>query len=112
MAEEVVDSLEDQLNDMYAERSELVEALGTSNAGDILGMLRSLEEQVQDQYTERETLQQRLGISSSADLLNFVDSMDEQLRDLYAENESAVIVDGKSLTIVGAKKIIVRKSGQ
>ena len=38
-----------------------------------------------------------------------VASMDEQLKDLYEEMENAIIVEGKKVTIVGPRKIIVRK---
>lgn len=106
---EAVESLDDQLRDLYADREQLQRTLGTADPDALIGMLQSLEDQAQDQYAERELLQNRLGISASEDILNFVDSMDEQLQDLYADNENAILVDGRSVTVTGARKIIVRR---
>ncbi|MCR9141957.1 MAG: hypothetical protein NXI24_06875 [bacterium] len=109
MPAEAVTSLEEQLSDLYADREALQQGLGTGDPEAILGMVASLEDQVNDQYAASETLQTRLGISDPDDVLNFVESMDEQLRDLYADNENAIIVDGRSVTVMGASKILVRR---
>jgi hypothetical protein len=109
LTDEAVGSLEQQLSDLYADREALQRSLGTGDPEAIQGMIASLEDQLNDQYAEREILQNRLGVTEAQDILNFVESMDEQLQDLYAENENAVMVDGRSVTIMGARKIIVRR---
>ena len=103
------ESLEEQLTDLYAEKAELREALGTSDNQALIGLVGSLEEQLDDLNQEREDLQETLGVSRSEDVKMLVASMDEQLRDLYEEMENAIIVEGKKVTIVGPRKIIVRK---
>lgn len=43
-------TLEAQLVDLYAQRRELEDALGTSDSKAIIAMIRSLEEQLEDLY--------------------------------------------------------------
>ena len=44
-------SLEDQLIDLYGQRQELQNALGTADSQAIIAMVKSLEQQLRDLYT-------------------------------------------------------------
>ncbi len=72
-------------------------------------MVASLEEQLGALYEERESLEKELGVSDAEDLVQMVVSMDEQLQSLYADMEGAVVIDGRQITISGARKVIVKK---
>lgn len=52
-ATNIIASLEEQLQSLYAEKEQLDKALGISSADDIITMVRSLEEQLDSLYEER-----------------------------------------------------------
>lgn len=51
MFQEAVESLESQLQSLYAEREELHDRIGASSAEEIVGMVECLEAQLQDFYS-------------------------------------------------------------
>ncbi|MCB1191098.1 MAG: hypothetical protein H7A23_11730 [Leptospiraceae bacterium] len=70
---------------------------------------QSMEEQLNDLYQEKELLQNKYGISSASGLIDMIDSLEEQLKALYYDLENAVVVESKKVTILGSRKIIIKK---
>lgn len=56
-SEAMTDQMEAQLSALYAERETLHNALGVSNADDVVRLVRSLEAQLNDLYNEKENQQ-------------------------------------------------------
>lgn len=58
---------------------------------------------------QSEILQRELHTTNANEIVKMVRSMELQLKDLYAEREDAIVVEGSRITIVGPKRLIVRK---
>lgn len=128
-------SMEEQLIDLYDEKNNLKESLGTSDTETIIEMVKSLEEQLNvlyeeketnqgdknvsefesledqlnDLYEEKEILQNKYGTSSAIGISNMIDSLEDQLKTMYEELENGVIIESKKITILGSRKIIIKK---
>lgn len=101
----MVHNLETQLNDLYEQKKEQ----GTSKTGEAQATIDNLEMQLQSLYQEREEMSRRFGITNVDSMMQMIESMDEQLQILYQDLENAVIIEGKQVTIMGPRKVIVRK---
>jgi DNA repair exonuclease SbcCD ATPase subunit len=101
----MVHSLESQLNDLYEQKREQP----GSDSGEAQATIDNLEMQLQSLYQEREKMSRRFGITNVDSMMQMIESMDEQLQTLYQDLENAVVIEGKQVTIMGPRKVIVRK---
>ncbi|MEM8559859.1 MAG: hypothetical protein AAGG50_18745 [Bacteroidota bacterium] len=101
-AVELVQSMEDQLKDLYKDREdtkdgadasaeELRRELGVDDVTEAASLIESMEAQLADLYKEREALGAH-GIADIDEALEMIDNMKEQLSELYRDREATTRV--------------------
>jgi photoactive yellow protein len=96
----MIESMEEQLVDLYEEREKnagardrlqaIDDVLGISTraeAEELANLARSMEQQLDDLYEDKQELE-ALGLNSVEDAVNMVTSMENQLVELYEDKES------------------------
>lgn len=53
MSSETVESLTQQVEDLYEDKKQLQDELGVSDPDDVIDMVRSLQDQLEDLYAEK-----------------------------------------------------------
>jgi hypothetical protein len=91
--DESLESLEQQLHAIYAERQLLSEELGVMDAEEVILMVRNLEAQLADLY---QTYGHRAPMSNTGtmQLLTCVQELSQTLDDLYSEKSITFELDG------------------
>lgn len=69
----------------------------------------TLDDQVSDIQEKRNQLHQKLDAADMESILSMIEDIDAQLQTLYNDLENAVVIEGKKVTIMGSRKVIIRK---
>ncbi len=67
-------------------------------------------ERVAEIQEKRNELSEQLSTADMDTIIQMIEKIDEQLQTLYNDLEDAVVIEGKKVTIMGARKVIVRKT--